>query len=76
MMTDSTPNAVIYYVINGGTPVKYTVPVTVSASETILSVAVVPGTGGNPYLVSSTVTNAYVIQETAASTPTPTTGSQ
>ncbi|WP_263360092.1 chitobiase/beta-hexosaminidase C-terminal domain-containing protein, partial [Acidicapsa ligni] len=53
---DSTPGAVIYYAINGATPVIYTGPLTVNSTESMQ--AIVSATG---YLSSAVVTSAYTI---------------
>jgi subtilase family serine protease len=59
-LTDSTPGALIYYLINGGTPVKYTTPITISTSETLAAIGVLVQSGGS-YTTSSLVSQAYTI---------------
>ena len=65
-ISDATGNATIYYATNA-TPTtsstKYTVPITVAASETLEAVAIAPG-----YSISNVGTAAYTIQ-TATATP-------
>ncbi len=39
-ITDATPNATIYYSINGGSPIQYKSAITVSSSETITAYAI------------------------------------
>jgi N-acetylneuraminic acid mutarotase len=62
-LADSTPNAIIYYTTDGRTvptssSIKYTHPIAVSSSETILAVAVAPG-----YANSAVVSGAYTITD-------------
>lgn len=66
-MSEATPGASIYYLINGGTPTRYTGPFTISTSESILAVGVVMS--GSSYTAGPTTTQNYTIQ---ASTPPPT----
>jgi hypothetical protein len=67
-ITDPTPNAVIYYTINGKAPSlsskKYTGPITVSASETIKAFALAPG-----YVASALASETYTIHLPPAATP-------
>ncbi len=67
-ITDSTPNAKIYYTTNGSTPTTsssvYSSALTVSSTETINAIAVASG-----YTTSSTSSAAYTI-ESAAAAPT------
>jgi uncharacterized repeat protein (TIGR03803 family) len=52
ILTDAAPGAIIYYTTNGTTPTtsstKYTVPITVSATETIKALAVATGYTNSP----------------------------
>lgn len=57
-MTDSTPGALIYYEVNGGTPTRYTGPIQLTVSETIQAVAVSLGSGGT-YALSPVNTQVY-----------------
>lgn len=66
VITDATPSARIYVVINGGTPSLYTTPLSISQSESVVAVAIVsPGStilaGGYSYTSSLPVTAAYSI---------------
>lgn len=63
-LTDSTPGALIYYLINGGTATKYTGPITVNATETIQAIAVV--IVGSGYTTSSLVSSVYTVLQTPA----------
>jgi hypothetical protein len=58
-LTDSTPNATIYYTLDGSTPTTsstvYTSAITVGATETITAVANAPGLGFGP-VISQTYT--------------------
>jgi hypothetical protein len=60
-ISDSTPGATIYFTTNGSTPTanstKYTGPITVSSSETLLAVALEAG-----YQPSAVVTSTYVME--------------
>jgi len=51
-ITDSTPNATIYYTTNGATPTtasaKYAAPISVKMSETLKAIAVVSGDTNSP----------------------------
>jgi len=64
-ITDSTPDAVIYFTTNGTTPTssstKYTAAITVSADEKIEAIAVAPG-----YANSAVASAKYVIAPLAA----------
>lgn len=63
---DTTPGATIYYLIDGNTPgAQYSVPLTVSYSQTIQAIAEAPGYAG-----SNTSTASYTIQILPAATPT------
>jgi sugar lactone lactonase YvrE len=67
-LTDSTPNATIYYTTDGSTPsissTAYATPITVSSSETINAIAI--ASGYNPSAVASA---AYVVN--VQTTPAP-----
>ncbi len=56
-LTESTPGAIVYYVINGGSPIKYTVPFALTGSDTIQAVAIVPANGS--YTESPVVSASY-----------------
>jgi hypothetical protein len=73
-LKDATPNAVIYYTTNGGTPTstsaKYSAPITVSASQTIKAVALASG-----YTTSTLASATYTISASncyGCVVPTPT----
>ncbi len=59
-ITDTTPGATVYYTTNGTAPTtsstKYTVPISVAATETIQAIAVATG-----YSTSAVVSAAYTI---------------
>jgi Chitobiase/beta-hexosaminidase C-terminal domain len=59
-LTDSTPGAVLYYIINGGTPILYSAPFLVSTSETVQAAAV--SYGGGTHTVGPYNTQSYTIQ--------------
>jgi hypothetical protein len=70
-LSDTTPGAVIYYTINGGTPTtssaKYSAPLTVSATTTIQAIAVASG-----YSNSAPASATYTMgAATPTFTPTP-----
>lgn len=66
IISDQTPGATIYYLINGITPASaYTGPITVSSSETVGAIAVASG-----YSSSAEATAAYIINLPPAATPT------
>lgn len=60
-LTDSTPNAVLYYTLNGTTPTasstKYTAPIPVAATTTIQAFAIAPG-----YTASKVASATYTIK--------------
>jgi hypothetical protein len=65
-MTDSTPGAVIHYTTDGSAPTSssntYSGPLTISATETLNAIAIVPGFSASPvaaatYTSTSTVTS-------------------
>lgn len=55
-LTSSTPNAAIYYRINGSTPTLYSQPIAVTQSETITAVAAAPNSA-----TSDATTAAYTL---------------
>lgn len=68
-ITDTTPNASIYYTTNGTTPTTsatlYTGPIAVTSAATVQAIAVAPG-----YLASAVTSASYVIAvQAAAATP-------
>jgi len=68
-LSTSTPNAVIYYTLNGSTPSAtngfvYSNPLTISASEVLKAYATATG-----MVASAVATNTYTILQPAA-TPT------
>jgi hypothetical protein len=69
VISDATPNATIYYTTDGSTPTSlsavYSGPITVSANETLRAVAIASG-----YSVSSYISAAYTIAQSALATPT------
>lgn len=67
-MSEATPGASIYYLINGGPPIRYTGTFTVSASESVVAIGV--AFSGNSYTAGPYTTQNYTIQTT---TPPPTT---
>ncbi len=60
-LTDSTAGTVIYYNINGGSYAKYTAPLTISSSEALQAVALLPAIGTIPYEVSTVLNASYTI---------------
>ena len=69
-LTESTPGAYIYYLINGANPTRYTGPITVSASETLLAIGVAFG-GAGVYTSGPYTVQTYTIQaQTGPPTPT------
>ncbi len=58
ILTDATPNAVIYYTINGSGPTTsspvYSGPITLSSNSYIMAKAMAPG-----YILSGSLTNTY-----------------
>ncbi|MFP5235250.1 MAG: chitobiase/beta-hexosaminidase C-terminal domain-containing protein [Acidobacteriota bacterium] len=64
-LTSSTPNASIYYRINGDSPTLYSTSITVTQSETITAVAVAPNSAA-----SSAATAAYTLNIPPPPTPT------
>ena len=67
-LTDAAPDAMIFYTTNGVAPtassIRYTIPIQVTATETIRAVAIQSGATASP-----AIAEAYII-ETAAATPT------
>ena len=61
---ETTPGAVIYYLINNGAATKYTGPITVNATETIQAIGVLIGSSG--YTMSSLVSATYTVLQTPA----------
>ncbi len=63
-LSDPTSNAVIYYTLDGSTPITsattqtYSTPITINATETITAIAVAPGYSASPVVVET-----YTIQE-------------
>lgn len=66
-LTEATPGAYIYYLINGGKAVRYSGPITVSASESILAIGVAFG-GAGVYTAGPYTTEVYTIQAQTAPT--------
>lgn len=64
-LTSSTPNAAIYYRINGNSPTLYSTPITVTQSETITGVAVAPNSAA-----SSAATASYTLNIPPPPAPT------
>jgi hypothetical protein len=65
-ISDTTPGATIYYLVNGNTPAsEYTAPIPISSSETIEAIA-----GASGYANSDVATATYTANTTAAATPT------
>jgi hypothetical protein len=58
-ISDSTPGAIIYYLVNGATPIKYTGPFTVASSQTVQAVAI--AVGGGTYSVSLVNAQTYLL---------------
>ena len=56
-LIDSTPGAVIMYMINGGAATQYTGPITVSKSSTLVA-----GAGATGYTMSGAATATYTIK--------------
>jgi N-acetylneuraminic acid mutarotase len=64
-MTDTTPGATIYYLVDGTTPaLKYTTPITVTSSEAIEAIASASG-----YANSNIATASYEANLSIAATP-------
>jgi hypothetical protein len=67
-ITDTTPNATIYYTLDGTTPTTaskiYAAPLSVGISETVNAIAVLTGTGTSPVSTAS-----FVINLPTAATP-------
>lgn len=63
-LSESTPGAVIYYLINGGAAIKYTGPITVNATETIQAIGVLIGSSG--YTTSALISAVYTVLQTPA----------
>ena len=66
-MSEATPGASIYYLMNGGSPIRYTGPFTVSATSSVLAIGVV--FSGSSYTSGPTTTQSYTIQTQTAPRP-------
>ncbi|GAC1417224.1 MAG: hypothetical protein NVSMB62_07680 [Acidobacteriaceae bacterium] len=68
-LADATAGSSIYYTVDGSAPTiastLYTVPITVSATETISAIAIAPGAGTSPI-----ATGVYTIHAPQAAAPT------